>query len=69
VTTIFTLNPLQDPRWPEFLQRHDAASVFHMPGWLEAMRRTYGYEPTVYTTASPGEELQNGILFCRVKDW
>jgi hypothetical protein len=66
---IYALNPLQDPRWPEFLQTHPAASVFHTRGWLEALRQTYGYEPTVFTTASPGEELQNGIVFCCVKDW
>jgi len=52
-----------------FLQNHPASSVFHTPGWLEALRRTYGYEPTVFTSASPGEELQNGIVFCRLKDW
>lgn len=69
VTTIYTLNPLQDPRWPKFLEKHSAASIFHMPGWLEALRRTYGYVPVVFTTASAGEELQNGIVFCRVKDW
>src|SRR5579862_2293966 len=67
--TIFSFNPLQDPRWPELLQRHPAASVFHTRGWLEALRRTYGYEPSVFTTAAPGQKLQNGIVFCRVKDW
>jgi hypothetical protein len=67
--SIYTLNPLQDSRWPAFLHNHPAASVFHTPGWLEALRRTYDYEPTVFTTASPGEELQNGIVFCRLKDW
>ena len=69
MTTVHTLNPLQDPRWPEFLQSHPKASVFHTPGWLEALRRTYGYEPTVFTTASSGEVLKNGIAFCRMKDW
>jgi hypothetical protein len=67
--TVSTLNPLQDPRWPEFLQSHPAASVFHTSSWLQALRRTYAYEPTVFTTASSGEELKNGIVFCRVKDW
>src|SRR6266404_1571762 len=69
MTTIFTLNPLRDPRWPEVLQSHSTASVFHTPGWLEALRRMYGYEPTVFTTASSGERLQNGIVLCRVKAW
>jgi hypothetical protein len=40
--------------------------VFHTPGWLEALRRTYGYEPVAYTTTPPGVELTNGIVLCRV---
>ena len=66
---VYELNPLADPRWEEFLERHPQASVFHTPGWLEALRRTYGYDPSVVTTAAPGEELRNGIVFCRVKSW
>ena len=69
MTTIYTLDPLQDPRWSEFLQCHPAASVFHTPGWLEALHRTYGYEPIVFTTASSGEELKDGIVFCPVQNW
>jgi hypothetical protein len=66
---VFHLDPIEDPRWEEFLERHPQASVFHTPGWLEALRRTYAYEPFVVTTAAPGEELKNGIVFCRVKSW
>jgi hypothetical protein len=40
--------------------------VFQTPGWLEALRRTYGYEPVAYTTTPPGADLANGIVFCRV---
>ena len=66
---VFQLDPLQDPRWGEFLQRHPNASVFHSSGWLRALQRTYGYEPVVYTTAAPGEVLKNGIPFCRIQSW
>jgi len=66
---VYKLDPLADPRWEEFLGRHPQASVFHTPGWLEALRRTYDYEPFVVTTAPPGEELRNGIVFCLVKSW
>ncbi|MHB8652848.1 MAG: lipid II:glycine glycyltransferase FemX [Terriglobia bacterium] len=52
-----------------FLQWHPSASVFHTTGWLRALQRTYGYEPIVYTTAAPGEELKNGIAFCRIQSW
>lgn len=64
---MYTLDPLVDPRWSEFLQRHPDASVFHTIGWLRALQRTYGYEPVVYTTTPPRQELENGIVFCRVK--
>jgi CelD/BcsL family acetyltransferase involved in cellulose biosynthesis len=61
-------DPIGDPRWSELLDRHPAASVFHSPGWLSALRETYGYEPFVVTT-SPGPTLENGVVVCRVKGW
>jgi CelD/BcsL family acetyltransferase involved in cellulose biosynthesis len=61
-------NPADDPNWSELLERHPAASVFHSPGWLRALRQTYGYESFVVTT-SPTSTLQNGVVMCRVKNW
>jgi hypothetical protein len=61
-------DPVNDPRWSALLDRHPAASAFHSPGWLDALRRTYGYEPFVATT-SPGQTLENGVVVCRVKSW
>lgn len=66
---VHKINPLQDARWSRLVERHPRASVFHTPGWLEALRRTYGYEPVVYTTAAPGEELRDGLVFCRIESW
>jgi hypothetical protein len=43
--------------------------VYHTPGWLEALRRTYGYERVVLTTSPPEQELANGVVFCRVSSW
>ena len=36
---------------------------------MEALRRTYGYEPVVYTTSPPTADLTNGVVFCRVSSW
>lgn len=66
---VYTLNPLHDSRWNDFIEEHPRASVFHTPGWLQALHRTYGYEPVVYTTSSPGERLRNGIPFCLIRSW
>jgi GNAT acetyltransferase-like protein len=53
----------------EYLQRHPRASIFHTPGWLDALRRTYGYEPKGFTTSAPGENLANGLVFCQIDSW
>jgi hypothetical protein len=51
------------------LARHPRASIFHTSGWLEALRRTYGYAPIAYTASPPDADLENGIVFCRVESW
>ena len=65
-TMVYRIDPINDVRWTEFVQRHPKASVFHSLGWLQALRSTYRYEPLAYTTSSPNQELQNGLLFCLV---
>jgi hypothetical protein len=67
--TINVLNPLSDNRWDEFVALHPRASVFHQRGWLQALQKTYGYEPLALTSASPGEPLRDGIVLCRVPSW
>ena len=66
--TVYLLDPLSDTRWTAFLDRHPRASVFHSRGWLDALKRTYGYEPFVLTTSAQGP-LANGLALCRVRTW
>ena len=66
---VYELRPLADPRWDVLLECHPDASVFHSRPWLEALRRTYGYEPIAYTTSNPEEPLRDGLVFCRVESW
>ena len=61
-------DPAEDPQWSSLLERHPAASVFHSPGWLTALRQTYGYRPFV-VTVSPGSTIENGLVACRVNGW
>jgi CelD/BcsL family acetyltransferase involved in cellulose biosynthesis len=64
---VWTIDPLRDARWPELIDRHPNASVFHSRGWLDALQATYGYEPVAFTTSAPTEELTNALLFCIVR--
>jgi CelD/BcsL family acetyltransferase involved in cellulose biosynthesis len=68
-TSVHEINPLCDPRWEAFIDGHPQASVFHSTNWLKALQKTYGYEPLVATTCSPGASLTNGLVFCRVRSW
>lgn len=67
--SINVVNPLSDSRWDELVARHPKASAFHQRGWLEALARTYGYEPFVLTSARAGEPLNDGIVLCRISSW
>jgi len=67
--TAYWVDPISDPRWDALVRRHPSASVFHTPGWLQALSRTYGFKPAVLTTTPPGRELTNGIPFCRIESW
>lgn len=65
----YETRPLEDSRRSDFLLRHPRSSVFHTTAWLEALQRTYRYNPIVFTTSPPGAELANGLVFCRVNSW
>ena len=66
---VYEIDPLADSRWPEFLERHPLASVFHSQNWLRALKLTYRYEPVAYTTAAPDFPIKSAWVFCRVKSW
>jgi len=36
--------PLDGTGWAEYAAAHPAATFFHQPGWLEVVRRTFGYK-------------------------
>lgn len=64
---VYSIDPCADARWLDLIRRHRDGSVFHHPGWLDALRANYRYEPFALTTSAPGEPLANGIVFCRVR--
>jgi hypothetical protein len=66
---VYKIDPTKDIRWEAFVQKHPDASIFHTPAWLEALRRTYGYEPVAFTTSPPGCPLTNGSPFCQISSW
>lgn len=68
-SAVYRVRPLEDPRWDEFVLQSSTSSVFHTRAWLEALQRTYGYEPVAFTTAPPHLPIENALLLCRVDSW
>ena len=66
---VYTVDPLMDSRWDDFVAHQSSASVFHSSAWLRALKRTYRYDPVAFTTSRPSESLRNAIVFCRIKSW
>jgi hypothetical protein len=66
---VYQIDPTQDARWAELVERHPRASVFQTVAWLEALRRTYGFSPLVFTTSPLNGPLENGVVFCHVHSW
>ena len=66
---VFQIDPLQDPRWKDFIESHPDASLFHRVEWLKALKASYGYTPIALTLTAPGSPLGNGIAFCEIRSW
>jgi CelD/BcsL family acetyltransferase involved in cellulose biosynthesis len=64
---VSVIDPISDPRWFAFVKNHPDAGIFHTPGWLEALKRTYGYRAVAYVNCGPDQELVSGIPFCRIQ--
>jgi hypothetical protein len=68
--SVHLADPLTDPRWEELLAADPRASLFHTPGWLQALQLTYGYQPVVLTVSSRRDShMSAGLPVCTVKSW
>jgi hypothetical protein len=66
---VYEIDPLRDRRWESFVNRHPLASVYYTVGWLETLRRTYGYEPVALTNCPPTGDLKSAMIFCDIRSW
>jgi hypothetical protein len=66
---VYEIDPLRDRRWESLVHRHPHASVYYTVGWLETLRRTYGYEPVALTNCPPTGDLKSALLFCDIHSW
>src|SRR5665213_276854 len=66
---LYSLDPITDQRWQDFVTKHPDSSAFHRREWLKSLSDTYRYRPLVFTHSPPQSKLSDGIPFCEVKSW
>ncbi len=65
--TIITVNPIEDERWHDLIQRH-RSDVFHSPAWIRAVMKTYGWEAQAYLVLDDNGQVVAGVPFCVIED-
>ena len=66
---IEVINPVEDPRWSEFVDVHPQASIFHTREWLVSLAKTYGYVAFAIATISQRGDIEAAIPVCAVESW
>jgi len=62
------IDPLNDRRWEEFLDRHPKASIFHTPAWARVIVETYGYRPRYYALVQ-GSGIEAALPFFEIRSF
>ena len=55
------LDPIEDPRWTEFLAAAPQASIFHHPAWLALLREQYGYQLMACCVTDANQRVRAGL--------
>jgi CelD/BcsL family acetyltransferase involved in cellulose biosynthesis len=61
VTGTALLEPIEDPRWGEFVQGERRASIFHHPRWLALLHERYGYRVMACCTTGRQGRVHAGL--------
>jgi CelD/BcsL family acetyltransferase involved in cellulose biosynthesis len=65
-TCVEVVDPLADPRWRPLAENHPRGGIFHSPGWLTALRRSFGFPALAIVGRGAGADLERALLLCRV---
>lgn len=64
---ITTINPINDPRWLNFISNHPDSTIFHHPDWLNVLQKQYRYNVFAICVIDENDEIKAGIPFCETR--
>ena len=68
MATIIKIDPFTDERWEQFLDSHEAATIFHHPNWLRVIESCYGYKPFCLAVEQ-GERIVGIMPLLEIRSW
>ncbi len=57
------IDPLEDPRWDDFVGQHDRSCFFHRSEWAKIIKRTYGFTPYYLVNENMNGKITSGWPF------
>jgi CelD/BcsL family acetyltransferase involved in cellulose biosynthesis len=61
------VDPVDDPRWSDLVERSPDASIFHHPLWLRLVRDTYRYPMFAVCVSDAAGKLSNGLPIATIR--
>jgi len=56
-----------DPRWVAFINEHPDSSIFHHPGWIELVAKSYGYTPHIAVLLGQDSQIKVGLPLIEIQ--
>jgi lipid II:glycine glycyltransferase (peptidoglycan interpeptide bridge formation enzyme) len=66
---VVVIDPRKDPRWDEFVNRHEYGTIFHLSAWCNVLKTTFGYNPCYLVIENNQKEIQAGLPVMLIKSW
>ena len=67
--TFEIIDPTVSPQWLKLIGNSANATVFHHPGWIQALASTYHFKPLAIVALDETSESVGGIPFMEVKSF
>ena len=65
--TIEKVNPIDDPRWFDFINHFSQATAFHHPSWLKVLRDQYSFPTFAVCVSDDRKKIRAGMPVCETR--
>jgi GNAT acetyltransferase-like protein len=65
--TVTPVDPVEDPRWDQFVRAHPDATAYHLGAWARVLNAAYGFKPAYVALVAPDGELHGALPLMRTR--